>query len=183
MKGLVKSMSRQPVNLKKISNLRKIGKEKLVLLALAGILLVGSSYFESVGHDENVETTSENYEKSNQYEDTVKEEIKKMIESIDGISDVKVMVTFKSGKEKVLQEDSDSSTNEKGDTSVKKTTVILNQNGGEQPYVIKEIYPKIEGVAVTATGLQLSNKSEEIINMISALFDIPVHKISVIKNK
>lgn len=183
MKGLVQLMSRQPVNLKKITNIRKIGKEKLILLAFAGILLIGSSYFESVGHDENVEETSKNYQQSVQYEDTIMEEIKTMIESIDGISDVKVMVTFKSGSEKVLQEDSDSSTNEKGDTTVKKTTVILNQNGGDYPYVIKEIYPKIEGVAITASGVQVSNKSEEIVNMIAALFDIPVHKISVIKNK
>lgn len=176
-------MSRQPLNLKKISDLRKIGKEKLILLALAGILLIGSSYFESVGHDEKVETTTENNEYSIQYENTIKEEIKKMIESIDGVSDVEVMVTFKSGKEKILQEDSDSSTNENGDTTVKKTTVILNQNGGDYPYVIKEIYPKIEGVAITASGLQLSNKSGEIVNMVAALFDIPVHKISVINNK
>lgn len=183
MKGSVKSMSRQPVKRKKISDLRKIGKEKLILLALAGILLIGSSYCESVGHDESVETTSENIGQSLEYEDTMKEEIKKMIESIDGISDVKVMVTFKSGREKILQEDSDSSTNENGDTSVKKTTVILNQNSGDYPYVIKEIYPKIEGVAITASGAQLSNKSAEIVNMVAALFDIPVHKISVIKNK
>ena len=66
---------------------------------------------------------------------------------------------------------------------MKKTTVIFNQNGGDSPYVIKEIYPKIEGVAITASGLQESDKSAEIINMIAALFDIPVHKISVIKNK
>lgn len=176
-------MSRQAVNLKKITNLRKIGKEKLILLAFAGILFIGSSYFESVGHDENEETTLENNVQSDRYEDTVKEEIKEMIESIDGISNVQVMVTLKSGSEKVLQEDSDSSTKENGDKTVKKTTVILNQNGGDSPYVIKEVYPKIEGVAITASGLQSSNKSGEIVNMVAALFDIPVHKISVINNK
>lgn len=176
-------MSRQPVKLKKISDLRKIGKEKLMLLAFAGILFIGSSYFESVGHDENVETTSENTEQSVRYEVTIKEEIKKMIESMEGISNVHVMVTFKSGKEKVLQEDSDSSTNENGNKSIKKTTVIFNQNGGDSPYVIKEIYPKIEGVAITASGAQVSDKSQEIVNMVAALFDIPVHKISIIKNK
>ena len=176
-------MSRQPVNLKKITNLRKVGKEKLILLAFAGILLICSTYFESVGQEEKVETTSENNEQLLTYEHTMKEEIKKMIESIDGISDVQVMITFKSGKEKVVQEDSDTSINEKGDKTIKKTTVILNQNGGENPYVVKEMYPKIEGVAITASGLQLSNKSEEIVNMVAALFDIPVHKISVIKNK
>ena len=143
----------------------------------------GSSYFESIGHDENQEPTSENEQQSVGYENTIKNQIKNMIESIDGVSDVQVMVTFQSGSEKVLQEDSDSSTNEKGDKSLKRTTVILNQNGGDSPYVIKEIYPKIEGVAITASGLQMSDKSSEILNMVSALFDIPIHKISVIKNK
>ncbi len=176
-------MSRQPLNLKKMNNIRKIGKEKLILLALAGILLIGSSYFESVGHDKKEEPTTENNENSTQYENTIREEIKKMIEGIHGISDVEVMVTFQSGREKVLQEDSDNSTNEKGDTTVKKTTVILNQNGGDYPYVIKEIYPKIEGVAITASGERLTNKSAEIVNMVAALFDIPVHKISVINKK
>ena len=168
---------------KKISSFRKIGKEKLILLAFAGILLIGSSYFESVGHDESEEPTSGGDQQSELYEDMIKDEIVKMIESIDGISNVQVMVTFQSGSEKVLQEDSDSSINENGDKTVKKTTVIFNQNGGDSPYVIKEIYPKIEGVAITASGLQESDKSAEIINMIAALFDIPVHKISVIKNK
>lgn len=175
-------MSRQPVKLRKISDLKKIGKEKLILLALAGILLISSSYFESVGHDEKEITTLENNSQSVEYEKTIEDEIKKMIESIDGISNVQVMVTLKSGKEKILQEDTDSNTNEKGDKSVKRTTVILNQNGGDSPYVIKEIYPKIEGVAITASGAQLSKKSAEIINMIATLFDIPLHKISVIKN-
>ena len=32
----------------KLTNLKKIGKEKIILLALAGILLIGSSYFEKV---------------------------------------------------------------------------------------------------------------------------------------
>lgn len=174
-------MGRQPVKMKKISDLKKIGKDKLILLALAGILFIGSSYFESVGHDEKEETTQENNLQSVEYEETIEDEIKRMIESIDGISNVQVMITLKSGKEKVLQEDTDSIINEKGDRSIKKTTVILNQNGGDSPYVIKEIYPKIEGVAITASGAQVSGKSVEIINMIATLFDIPLHKISVIK--
>lgn len=175
-------MRRQPVKMKKISDLKKIGKDKLILLALAGILLISSSYFESVGHDEKEEATQENNLQSVEYEETIEDQIKRMIESIDGISHVQVMITFKSGKEKVLQEDTDSIINEKGDKSIKKTTVILNQNGGDSPYVIKEIYPKIEGVAITASGAQVSEKSAEIINMIATLFDIPLHKISVIKN-
>ena len=51
-----------------IKNISKIGKEKILLLALAGIMLVGASYFENIKDkkvpDSNVKTktTSNNYE-------------------------------------------------------------------------------------------------------------------------
>ena len=43
-----------------IKNISKIGKEKILLLALAGIMLVGASYFENIKDkkvpDSNVKT-------------------------------------------------------------------------------------------------------------------------------
>ena len=41
----------------KLTNLKKIGKEKIILLALAGILLIGSSYFEKVDNKEKKSNT------------------------------------------------------------------------------------------------------------------------------
>ena len=41
--------------------------------------------------------------------------------------------------------------------------------------------PQIEGIAITAKGIT-NGKKEEIMNMLSALFDVPIHKISVIEN-
>ena len=105
-----------------------------------------------------------------------------MVESIDGISDTKVMITFSCGMEKIVKEDTDSSTNNDGSGTNRKTTVILNKDDGDNPYVIKEIYPRIQGVAITASGDELKYKKQEIINMISALFDVPVHKITIIEN-
>ena len=44
----------------KIKDISKIGKEKILLLALAGIMLVGASYFENIKDkkvpDSNVKT-------------------------------------------------------------------------------------------------------------------------------
>jgi stage III sporulation protein AG len=169
--------------LTQITSLKNIGKEKIILLGLAGILLIASSYFENIGHDNTNEEQETSKELNSDYESYIKKNIKEMIENIDGISNVKVMVTFKSGSEKVLKEDTEDNKTKEGDTSKKKTTVIFNQSEGDSPYVIKEIYPQIEGVAIAASGENLQNKKGEIINMIAALFDIQVHKISVISNE
>lgn len=118
----------------------------------------------------------------------MEEKISNMIEGIKGVSKVSVMVTLKSGNEKVVKEDSEdeASQSKKGSdeeksNSQKKKTVILENDNGESPYVIKEMYPEVEGIAIMASGIGDSSKKEEIIKMLSALFDVPLHKISVVE--
>ena len=163
-----------------IKNISKIGKEKILLLALAGIMLVGASYFENI----NVKTKTT----SNSYETEMENKVEKLLENINGISKVSVVISFKSGSEKILQEDvEDSSGKEKNENrdninaSSKKSTVIFSGNNGEEPYIVKELYPKVEGIAITAKGISDEKKKGQIINMLSALFDVPIHKISVLE--
>lgn len=166
-----------------ICNNKKIEKQKLILLIFSGILLIGLTYFESVGQEsKSKDEKVQEQENENSYENKITNKIKNMVESIDGISGTKVMVTFSCGTEKIVKEDTDSSTNNDGSGTNRKTTVILNKDDGDNPYVIKEIYPRIQGVAITASGDELKYKKQEIINMISALFDVPVHKITIIEN-
>ena len=47
----------------KLTNLKKIGKEKIILLALAGILLIGSSYFEKVDNKEKTVKQKKAYQR------------------------------------------------------------------------------------------------------------------------
>ncbi|MFQ9515562.1 MAG: hypothetical protein ACLRZ9_07000 [Eubacterium sp.] len=168
---------------------KNIGKEKILLLALAGILLIGASYFESVGDSEDKEeVTTRTVSNEESYQSQMERKVKRLVESVRGISDVTVIITLKTGTEKVVQEDSENSASDKksgSDTessnTVKKTTVIFNQNGDEEPYVIKEKYPEIEGIAVAAKGVGNNKNKEEIINTLAALFNVPVHKISVLE--
>ena len=171
-----------------IKNISKIGKEKIFLLALAGIMLVGASYFENIKDkkvpDSNVKTKTT----SNSYETEMENKVEKLLENINGISKVSVVISFKSGSEKILQEDvEDSSGKEKNENrdninaSSKKSTVIFSGNNGEEPYIVKELYPKVEGIAITAKGISDEKKKGQIINMLSALFDVPIHKISVLE--
>ena len=180
-----------PANLvERIKGLKNIGKEKILLLGMAGIMLMGASYFESRNEDKETEQVATTPITQNNYQKEMEDRIRNLILSMSGISDVSVMVTLKSGGEKILKEDSDSSCEERIDgtqqeknNAVKKSTVIFGQGGDESPYVIKELYPEVLGIAVTAKGIANESQKEEMIHMLSALFDIPVHKISIIEMK
>lgn len=175
------------MNIKKITEIKNIGKEKLILLGLAGIMLIGASYFENIKKDDEAPTTTKKAAMENDYQAQVEKKVEELIKSIKGVSNVSVLITYKSGNEKILQEDSDNSSSNRQDgstseqnSSVKRTTVLFQQDGDDAPYVVKELYPEVNGIAVTAKGLADSTKKEEVINMLAALFDIGVHKISVI---
>lgn len=179
------------MNIKKITEIKNIGKEKLLLLALAGIMLIGASYFESVKDSKTGEeiTTLDQMTEDN-YQSKMEKKVENLLESIKGVSNVSVIISLKSGGEKILQEDSEQSSSDKTSgndsdksSSVKRTTVIFQQNGKENPYVVKEIYPEIEGIAVSAKGISDSGVKEEVVNMLAALFNVPVHKISVLEMK
>lgn len=175
------------MNIRKLTEIKNIGKEKLILLGLAGILLIGASYFENIKKEDEVETVAVKAVTENDYQAHMEKKVEQLIKSIKGVSNVSVLISYKSGNEKILQEDSESSSLDRQDgsaseknSSVKKTTVFFQQDGNESPYIVKELYPEVSGIAVTAKGISDSTKKEEIINMLAALFDVGVHKISVI---
>ena len=88
--------------------IKKIGKEKLILLVLAGIMLIGASYFEngrSEGQTKIRETEYIGASLEDDYGKIMEEKISNMIEGIKGVSKASVMVTLKSGNEKVVKED------------------------------------------------------------------------------
>ena len=172
----------------KVSNIKNIGKDKLLLLCAAGIILIVVSYCD-IGSDKKEQETAKNdVVIQTDYAGDMEKKVKKLIGSIDGVSDVQVVLTLKTGNEKVVKEDLESNNKKREEqsgleteNSVKKTTVLLSDEGNESPYIIKEIYPQVQGIAVAAKGVSDIQTKNSIINMLAALFDIPVHKITVIE--
>ena len=119
-----------------------------------------------------------------------------MLESMEGVGAVEVMVTIKSTKEKIVltespynkstlkESDAQGGQRESYEESKESNTVyVTNENGDTVPYVINEIMPEIEGVAIIAKGGDSSAVKEKIINVVKSLFDIDVNKISISKMK
>lgn len=126
----------------KVVDIKKIGKEKIVLLGLAGILLIGSSYFGNIKQENN---TSYIDTQDMEYSEKMENKLKSILETINGVENVSVLITCKE----------------------------------EDDYLTNNEETNIEGVALTAKGI--GENKETIINIISTLFNVPVHKISVVE--
>ena len=118
--------------------------------------------------------------------------LKKMLEAVQGLEDVEVMITLESSEEKVVEKDltAERSNTEEQDsaggsrsvnTSNTEYQTIYRDNTQGDPFVVKTICPKVEGVLVVAKGAGNGNMSGEITQIVQALFGVEAHRIKVLE--
>lgn len=190
------------INLDYIKN---IGKDKLILICAAVAVLVICLIWEEKNDSVQDKTdsgsstiNSENINSQNlnaymeKYIKLQEERLKSILSRIDGVGEVYVMITLKAGASKdilmeqdISYEDTDETDNAGGKrkkytySEDNQTVYVTDENGNTTPYVISENAPKIEGIAVIAEGADSAVTRQKIINVIKALFDIEINKISV----
>ena len=172
----------------------KLKKNQLMLMLLVGILLIviAMPVKKTKTKDVPVEAGTENsYE--DEYEEAVERKLEEVLREVEGVGNVKVMVTFQSSSEKiekdqaknsqtVTESDKQGGKRETKEAQDSETTVYDSASGGEQtPYVTKEVNPKVEGVVVIAEGGGNAVVIKNITEAIQALFDVDTHKIKVMK--
>lgn len=171
-------------------------KDNLLVLALLGILLmviampVGTS---KDGTERETEGTAqgdaeditadmeEGYATS--YEEEMERQLEELLSSMDGVGNVKVMITLAASDERVVLKDYDISMEQDSSRTVENTVFYTDENGQEGPYCQKIITPRVEGVVVVAEGGDDPQRIIEITDVIQSLFDVPVHKIRVVRMK
>lgn len=111
------------------------------------------------------------------------EEIEKFLENISGAGEVKIMITYDTSTEYIYacdtSENKDIEDNTKTEINYKSEHIIIKEDNKEGGLQVKEIYPKIRGVAVICEGGGNPIIKEQIIDILSALFDINSNRISV----
>ena len=175
-------------------------RDRWMLLALFGILIlvivwpVGSKSKEADNQvSESVAGTEKRtYNYAEQYTASMELRLKEILENVDGAGAVQVMITVKNNGEQVVEKDksySESKTIQSGD-GVKNTTTantsrsestVYDRTDSGSPYVVKQLEPEIEGVLVAAQGAGDETVVNEITYAVQVLFDVPVHKIKVVK--
>ncbi len=201
---------------KKKLTLKEIGIKRLVIILLCGIILIILSVsdgknneassetkkgIEGVFLDDNVNDGTDGnnedaYNMSKQMEDYVKsmeERIEERLLLVEGVGDVKVMITLKTSVEKVVlkdeissneivdEKDSGGGNRNNESSSVSEESVLVGENSGNYPYIVKENEPIIQGVLVVAKGGDDARVKQEIIDAIWVLFDVEIHRIKVMK--
>ncbi len=155
----------------------KIFKNKnnrlICLILIIGVVLMVAAGGHS-GKEKTVSTAKEI---------TVADEEKRLadiLSQIDGAGKVSVMITYYSSSEKdIAYETKTASREDKSELSEDKKAVMSD---GE-PMVVKEVYPRVKGVIVTAQGAGNAAVRSAISEAVSASLDVPVHRICIFKKE
>ena len=170
--------------------IRKIKKDKWLIILLVGLLLVVIAMPVSDIKSDQTQDEQQVQKAENASEDTYTDALETRLENAlaKGVGNVKVMITLASSSEKVVEKDQEMTSEvqegESGgkNTSSSETAVYANGNGEETPYVKQELSPRIEGVLVIADGGDNAIVIENITEAVQALFGVDTHKIKVMKH-
>lgn len=143
-------------------------------LIICLILIIGIVLMVVGGKDnkeENIETTKTEVV-------TDERRLEDILSQIDGVGEVSVMITYYSSSEKDIAYETKTSSRNLEESEDKKAVMT----DGE-PMVVKEVYPDVKGVIVTAQGAGRTDVKAAISEAVSATLDVPVHKICIFKKE
>lgn len=200
--------------IEKLTGGRKIEKDQCLIMILAGVLLCIIAFpvrqndsksnisniisdtvdnHTAAGGDNVLQDTPDTTE---DYAEYWEERLEEAFRHVDGVGQVKVLITLKESEHKIVEKDGPeeySNAEEKdaaggsrtiGESKIEKSTIYtVDDRGQNVPYVIKTILPPVEGVVVIAQGAQEQKVQDYIIGAIQVLFDIDANKIKIVKMK
>lgn len=123
----------------------------------------------------------------------LEERLEAVLSQMAGVGKVKVMITLQSSEELVVEKDGQvtrSNTNESDSAGGSRiitqvdsdpSTVYRTSGSDSEPYVVKTLSPRVEGVVVVAQGAGKGTVDRSITEMVQALFGVEAHKVKVVK--
>ena len=186
------------MKLKGLPDLKKwllSGPEKWIILIGVGVLLIIIAIPTDKKSEEKKPLTNSQTEAADKitYEADMEKKLQEILSKVEGAGNVNVMITWDESEEIVLQTessheaslteetDSDGGTRSIKSNKYSNSTLLSGGSTSGEPYVIKQNYPKVLGVVVLAQGAGSANIQSQISEAVQALFDIPAHKIKVLK--
>ncbi len=167
--------------------LNRFTKTPFLILCLAvGIILICFSgiFSESVDEGNNTDV-SDLWD----YANNLEAKFSRIVEEIDGAENASVMITLDSSFEKVYAnnarvEESNSDINSSTDKTTEKQLVLAGSGtSGETPVLLKELCPKVKGVAVIYSGEGNKDVERKIKEAAVSLFGISELKVYVAKGE
>ena len=128
-----------------------------------------------------------------EYVHALEKELEELLSSVDGAGRVRVMITLEQSRELVLEKEekrSQKQTSEENAEGISKEgresiweekTIFEEVDKEKSPFVIKQIFPRIQGVVVAAEGVGTGCVRSDLSEAVQALFGIEAHKVKVLK--
>ena len=185
-----------------LEKIREIPKNQLLVGGLAGLLLLVVAIPTEQGRKQApkqetgvAEGTAEGQADGSvgSYRKELERKLEEILGEMDGVGKVEVMITTQDGGERVVEKDVTRSSQEgsEEDGAAKRSTLesqyqegtVFSQESGTggEPFVAREVMPKVEGVLVVAEGGGDPKVAKNISDAVLALFPVEVHKIKVVK--
>lgn len=183
-------------------------RDNLLILLLAGVLLVvialpteknsrgqqnpGAVTGSPGGAVQESISVGAGFSDVEEYAAYLEKRLENTLSQVSGVGAVQVMITLEATQELVLEKDQQtqsSSTTEEDSQGGSRYSHQINRSentvyhssGNSEPYVIKTLLPRVEGVVVVAQGAGTGNINRNITDVVQALFDVEVHKVKVVK--
>lgn len=134
-------------------------KAVMLILAAAGILLL---ILGSIGPKQTDPEAGD----VQFYTEYLEKRLTKLCLAVDGIDEAAVFLTLDCSSEYVY-------------SSSASDVLILTGGDGEEAVLLKEIYPRVRGVAVVCSGGDLPGIRKTVTELLAAALDLPSHRIKV----
>lgn len=141
---------------------------QLITIFLFGILLLVISLPVEEKKEKEISEQSE-FQEEDVYTKQLEHKLEQILMEIEGVGQAKVMLTFQTSSEKIVEKDENS------------TVYEHPQTGGEVPYIVQEVFAKPSGILVIAEGGSNAITVQNIREAVQALFGVEAHKIKIMK--
>lgn len=157
-------------------------KKSAALLAAALVLLIVGFAFDGSGNN-NTEEKSDGGISAREYTESTEKKLEKLLSELEGVGEVKVMISLESRYENVYLKGS--TQNEKQSDSGREIVIeeeyitVKKGSSTEEGLLVKVYEPKIKGVAVVAQGADSATVKKAITDTVCAVFSISSARVSV----
>ena len=116
-------------------------------------------------------------------QEELERKLEQALAQIDGVGEVRVVLTLQSGPRRILAQDSQSTVDE-GRTEAEVTNVVISASSGvEGTVTLQQLSPQFQGALVVCSGGGEPTVQLRLVEAVSALTGLGADKISVCKGK
>ena len=159
-----------------LEKVRKNKKIQLILVSILVFILLITFVFSS---NNNEEKSAQNTDEITSYVNDLESKLSNVLSQIEGAGSVSVIITVESGWETVLAMKTTSKTDVNGVTTTESTPILVNG----KTVVVKQLYPKIVGVLVVASGAKNISVMTKLQQATASLLDVDINKIEILAKK